>query len=876
MATSTGTSYQQLLDAVESYYGSGSDQWVEVARYGLKADNMAEILRQVPGVQAHVNKAGEVIGYTISETVPVSDGGLSLPAINSNVQTGVAAPSNTTQIQTLGNFTSDVQTGDVSSTNQIPKKTGGVLGTAAAVVGTVAATTMAAGVGLKMGRWINNELYDHNPDFWLNITNIPEGSEAQAEWARITAAYDEVDKDGKVTNFLNVIAGLSGKESTAYIDENALAYYAWQLKNSDFFSSGSIEREVPAVVDNTYTPTYGIDPISAYTAMMPMWALLGNNPFALHNIDLGSYIPLIQNVVSGISVGDYAWSARAYQGNGEIIGMPINEAYSLNSAGTNTYIGSDGFNIYKRSGAVVIYLGSERVDGVWRARVSISTNQSYYTPVPQNSVASYGIYGYGSNFRDFNGLRPEDVVTAGTTNYGVCVIGIGGALASALPGVDTDPTATLPNTSGWDTPADTLASLKNQYPSWWDEAYINDVIGEDGIPRTVNYIPIPLPAGYTNNNPTTQDNPSTQQNPAVDPDNPSVTDDLLRTIIAILSKPAVDPATITDPKTDDPTGNETNPPDTGGGVTPPLVVPVGSASALWAVYNPTQAQIDSLGAWLWSNNFVDQLLKMFNDPMQAIIGLHKTFIPPITGGVQDIKVGYLNSGVSSLTVPVQYSSVDCGTIDCAEYFGNVFDYSPYTRIYLYLPFIGFKELEVAQVMRSRINVTYHGDAFTGTCLAEVAVNRDGESGGVLYTYSGDCAARYPLSHGSYMGIVSGVVGVATSTAMALGGMVNPIMGLGGIVGSAMGARNKVEHSGGFSGNSGAMGIKRPYLVIMRPQTAMARNYEHFTGQPSNSNVVLGSATGYVRVKECHVEDIATATDAEKQMIESALKTGVII
>ena len=874
MATSAGTSYQQLLDAVESYYGSGSDQWVEVAKYGLRADNMAEILRQVPGVQAHVNKAGEVMGYSISETVPVTDGGVSLPAINSNVQTGTAAATNTTQIQTLGNFTPDAQTGDIGSTSQIPKKTGGVLGTDTAVVGTVAAAAVAAGTAYKFGRWVNNELYESDPDFWLNITNIPEESGAQAAWALITSAYDEIDKDGKVTNYLNVIAGLDGKEATAYIDENAIAYYAWRLKNSDFFSSGSVEREVPTIVDNKYTITYGIDPVSAYTAMAPMWAKLGNNPFTTYNIDPTSYIPLIQNVVSGISVSNYAWSARATQGNGEIIGVPINVSYDVRDASTNTYIGSSGFNIYARSSAIGITLSTERVDGVRRAKVTIGTNVSTYTPIPQNTTASYDMASYGSNFRDFYALRPEGTAPAGSPNYGVCVIGVGGALASALPGVGDDPTATLPNTSGWDTPADTLASLKNQYPSWWDEAYINDVIGEDGIPRTVNYIPIPLPAGYTNNNPITQDNPSTQQNPAVDPDNPNVTDDLLRTIIAILSKPKVDPATITDPKTDDPTGNETNPPDTGGGVTPPLVVPVGSASALWAVYNPTQAQIDSLGAWLWSNNFVDQLLKMFNDPMQAIIGLHKTFIPPITGGVQDIKVGYLNSGVSSLTVPVQYSSVDCGTIDCAEYFGNVFDYSPYTRIYLYLPFIGFKELEVAQVMRSRINVTYHGDAFTGTCLAEVAVNRDGESGGVLYTYSGDCAARYPLSHGSYMGIVNAIAGIGIGIGTALAGA--PSIGIAGAVGMAQHARATVEHSGSFSGNSGAMGIKRPYLVIMRPQTAMARNYEHFTGQPSNSNVVLGSATGYVRVKECHVEDITTATDAEKQMIESALKTGVII
>ena len=124
MATAAGTSYQQLLDAVAGYYGTGSDQWVEVAKYGLRADNMAEILRQVPGVQAHVNKSGAVVGYSFDSNVALNDGGVSLPAVNSNVQTGTAAANNTTTVKTLGNFASDQQTGDISATNKIPKKTG--------------------------------------------------------------------------------------------------------------------------------------------------------------------------------------------------------------------------------------------------------------------------------------------------------------------------------------------------------------------------------------------------------------------------------------------------------------------------------------------------------------------------------------------------------------------------------------------------------------------------------------------------------------------------------------------------------------------------------------------------------------------------------
>ena len=89
--------------------------------------------------------------------------------------------------------------------------------------------------------------------------------------------------------------------------------------------------------------------------------------------------------------------------------------------------------------------------------------------------------------------------------------------------------------------------------------------------------------------------------------------------------------------------SEPNPPDTGDGTTPPVIVPTGSATALWSVYNPTQQDINDLGAWLWSSNFITQLLQMFNDPMQAIIGLHKTFITPTVGTAQNIKVGYLDT-----------------------------------------------------------------------------------------------------------------------------------------------------------------------------------------------------------------------------------------
>lgn len=718
-------------------------------------------------------------------------------------------------------------------------------------IGTVAAPIAAVAVGAKLGKTLDSLIYQTGEFFGLDMASTLDPS----TWDSITYDMADTGKEGVFKRGLQLLLGLNQNsgELEAYMPQDAFNYMAYVLAQAGYFDQGGQYAEP-------------VSPERDYYRSLPniSFRTLPTNQWVVENLSNGYnnwiYIsnaadPVYQFIILSNDAAHYGWVVCS------------KSAFTRHSAQTRAGAIPD-----PPAGSGITYTPA-LVQGYTAAMAltrgdNISSYGTVYPPttiVPVTYSGSSWLHGYMP--------AAANSVVYGTKHS-----------ETPIEGVGDQPGATVPNINSSSTPQQVADTLNSTYPELVGDRVEMPVAVPGTIPKPVTYVQVPLPASVTSTSqgtePIIKPTETPQANPGINPQ--TATDPLAALVLKILTgqqavnmpDPATDPEHYPNGVPEEPVN--TNPAGVGTGVTPPLVVPVGSASALWAVYNPTQAEIDALGAWLWSNNFVDQLLKMFNDPMQAIIGLHKTFIPPITGAAQDIKVGYLNSGVSALTVPVQYSTVDCGTIDCAEYFGNVFDYSPYTRVYLYLPFIGFKELDVAQVMRGRINVRYHGDAYTGSCLAEVSVTRDGESGGVLYSYSGDCAARYPLSHGSYMGIVNGVIGVATSTAMALGGMVNPIMGLGGIVNSAMGARNKVEHSGGFSGNSGAMGIKKPYLVIMRPQTAMAKNYQHFTGQPSNSNIVLGSASGYVRVKECHVEDIATATDAEKQMIESALKTGIII
>ena len=732
-------------------------------------------------------------------------------------------------------------------------------------VGTVAAPIAAVAVGAKAGKWLDEQIYNLGSFFGLDMASTLD----PATWDSITYDMADTGKEGVFKRGLQLLLGLNQNsgELEAYMPQDAFNYLAYVLAKAGYFDAGGNNATQPSAGTlnaNTLAAYNAITQPVAYSVEPVSLLTLYNDPSAYYQRIESNFTVTGAEEVDFVAVRGHSGSYSAY------VPLAISKAtFTCTEIKQSTHNGTINTQTLNKT---VRSINTGNGTYYYAILTAITPDDPSLTATMTPALQALNPSGdaAATDFSYYAGAAAY-IINTGTKHS-----------SSPVEGTGNQPGATIPNINSNSTAQEVADALNNTFPELVGDRVEMPVAVPGTIPKPVTYVQVPLPASVTSTSqgtePIIKPTETPQANPGINPQ--TATDPLAALVLKILtSKQAVNmPDPATDPEhypngvPEEPVN--TNPAGVGTGVTPPLVVPVGSASALWAVYNPTQAEIDALGAWLWSNNFVDQLLKMFNDPMQAIIGLHKTFIPPITGAAQDIKVGYLNSGVSALTVPTQYSTVDCGTIDCAEYFGNVFDYAPYTRVYIYLPFIGFKELDVAQIMRGKINVKYRGDAYTGCCLAEVSVTRDGESGGVLYTYSGDCAARYPLSHGSYMGIVNAIAGIGIGIGTALAGA--PSIGVAGAVGMAQHARATVEHSGSFSGNSGAMGIKKPYLVIMRPQTAMANNYQHFTGQPSNSNVVLGSASGYVRVKECHVEDIATATDAEKQMIESALKTGVII
>ncbi len=204
-------------------------------------------------------------------------------------------------------------------------------------------------------------------------------------------------------------------------------------------------------------------------------------------------------------------------------------------------------------------------------------------------------------------------------------------------------------------------------------------------------------------------------------------------------------------------------PDPPTPVTPAIPAPAlptsVSSNKLFSVYNPTAAQLGQLGGYLWDNDLIDILRKIWQNPLDGIISLIQVYATPVTGGNSNIILGYLDSGVSAAVVSNQFVTVDCGSIVIDEQSENCLDYIPYTKLELYLPFIGITEIDTNEFMSGTINVKYKVDVYTGTCLAEVKCtrSRDLANGTILYTFSGNCSQQIPLTSGDARGVFGALV-----------------------------------------------------------------------------------------------------------------------
>lgn len=422
------------------------------------------------------------------------------------------------------------------------------------------------------------------------------------------------------------------------------------------------------------------------------------------------------------------------------------------------------------------------------------------------------------------------------------------------------------------------------YPDWIPIEFPS--VGGEQLPDT-------YPLQYPDILPKTEPYQDPAQNP--DPDAENFPEEVVETFEETMNNPDVDyypdPEQVIDPEIDDtqdpiPDPIEPDPipdpiePDPDPTPTPVIPTPqlpdTVSSNKLFTVYNPSQGQLDALGGYLWDSSLMEIIKKIWQNPLDGIISLIQVYTTPTSGSSHNIMLGYLDSGVSAPVVTSQFVTIDCGDVTLKEKNENATDYSPYTTLSIYLPFIGIVELDINECMRGVINVTYRVDVYTGTCLAQVKITRnpDTPNGAIIYTFSGNCSQQIPLTSGDASGLLRGLIATAgAGLSIATGGGFGIVAGASMIGQSLTREMYHVNHSGNLSANAGIMGNKKPYLIINRQRSYTPNTYNKYYGFPINKTVYLNNCTGFTRIKTVKLKTVATKD--EYNLIVSLLKDGVI-
>lgn len=815
--------YDNILEVLNNYYGLDAMQKVYTrgVEIGLKGNTQwgryyKQLAEMTPDIVDWKTKSGKSVGlWSIRGTQSVPS--TSLVPTTKNTLTTIDMAMGT-------------EVGEYAG-KQLPKlvTAGGTSGSTSIgsiVVGKVLPSIGAAACGVVLGVAVDKLLYKSNPDYWdekLPTLN-PE------TWDDLILGHDT-----KIPFLHNTENGKT------YINEDYLTYVASFGKNENWFNESG---EYDTTTDDAHTSLSGYSAIKL--SSVPAVVVLSGKAYDTTLTANGGYFI-------------NPWNSP----NDEIA---FCYDASTNNANITFSVKGENYKMLINGGADLVF--NFRMSGKTVNATKLSKDKETY------KNGSY--FGRSYAYTPEKDLIPHSTVPEPLQNdwqEKLCWLSVFGNTTihhtNAPEGINK--IGIVPDLSNTTTYNDIKLKLRETYPDLYNNSLNIPYYDVDTDTTTTNkWIPATIPTDFVNTDDNIINKPNNkpvstnlnQTNDGSYPDNDTENKAKENTITegSIPSTPDnIDPINPILPSEDSPN----------------IIIPdTNIDTGLGAVYVPTIEQLNNFSQWLWSPNFIDQIKKLFSDPMQGIIGLHQIYFTPEHNGTDTIHCGYLDSGVSSDYTKKRYIKINCGSVNVKETFGNIFDYEPLTTIECYLPFIGIVPLKVGDVMRSTLSIEYVCDVLTGACLCNIYVLRD-DIKALLYTYGGNCAVNYPLSSGSYMGIVSSLVGVTMSVATGIisGGTSIPLS-IGGGAMSLLNAKTNVKTSGGYSGNTGAMGVKKPYLIIKNTLTSMPDNYNKYIGNAYNDIKNISECVGYSVIE--NVQLIGEMTDTEKEEIKNYLESGVII
>jgi hypothetical protein len=289
---------------------------------------------------------------------------------------------------------------------------------------------------------------------------------------------------------------------------------------------------------------------------------------------------------------------------------------------------------------------------------------------------------------------------------------------------------------------------------------------------------------------------------------------------------------------------------------------------LTTTFKMTKDRLQQLGRFLWGSNIFDNFSLICNNPIENIISC-KSIPLSLDGATQKIILGNVDTGVNGDKVANNFTSQTIGSIKINEKYNNFLDYAPYTNVIIYLPYVGFKELDTNLVMNKTLSISYTVDVITGGCLCQI------QSDGVrLYEFNGNLGIDIPITASNRAqveaGYISSGIGIASSAAS------------GNIVGAVTSLINSAEAQYHYASTSSpnpmcvASTNRTCYVIIDRPTYQTLKSFNHTRGKKCYLTKTINSLKGYTICDE-HIDlSGIRATESEKEELVRLLSGGFFV
>ena len=293
-------------------------------------------------------------------------------------------------------------------------------------------------------------------------------------------------------------------------------------------------------------------------------------------------------------------------------------------------------------------------------------------------------------------------------------------------------------------------------------------------------------------------------------------------------------------------------------------------SLLTTTYAMNESNLKLLGKKLWDNSFLENISMINNSPIENILSV-KSFPFPISGGTsKNVILGNVNMEVTGNQLPSSYVPIKTvGTFKVDKKFSGVLEWLNYhTQVICYLPYIGFIELNIKEIIDKTITLKYIYDVITGVCTACFYSNNI-----EICKYSGTIAIDIPITASNRAQVESGYIMSALGAAGSL--LTGNLMGLASSAFGALMNQNHFTTKGSPSPSCDAFDEQKAFIIIDYPVYYQPTNYAHVYGYPCNLSIKLGNCKGFTKCANVDVDGLS-CTEGEREELKRLLESGVYL